>query len=64
MIASILKILAALDFLIWGILLLIQGIKTLDEFKGYSSQYGMTFAKIYIPLLLLLISFLLFDSAF
>lgn len=64
MIASILKILAGIDFLIWGILLLIQGIKTLDEFKGYSSQYGMTLAKICIPLQFLLISYLLFDSAF
>lgn len=64
MIASVLKILAALDFLIWGILLLIQGIKTLDEFKGDMCQYGMTIAKICIPLLFLLISFLLFDSAF
>ncbi len=64
MIASILKILAGIDFLIWGILLLIQGIKTLDEFKGYNGHYGMTFAKICIPLQFLLISYLLFDSAF
>lgn len=64
MIASVLRILAGIDFLIWGILLFIQGIKTLDEFKGYSDEYAMIIAKICIPLLFLLISFLLFDSAF
>lgn len=64
MIEFVLRILASIDFLIWGILLLIQGIKTLDQFKGTLDEGAMIIAKICIPLQFLLISYLLFDSAF
>ena len=52
MLYIILRILAGIDLLIWGILSLIHSIKTIDEFKDYGPVVNM--GKFAISFILLL----------
>lgn len=62
MIKIILRLLAGIDLLIWGILFFIKCVKTIDELKGHMDYLGTTIAKFGLSLILILAAVLQLEA--